>query len=303
MHRPRTALFLLATIVLAACGSPSVEPSAGAPGGGCRPPLGEDDPHPIGGGAGGNHPAFGDLAWLEPVQTALQTTHADVTAGLWLDQRTGEVVVMLVGDDQGVALAELRELVDDAGGDPTVLVCMEAAYTEAELLDIQHRLTTLSTGPSTSGIDTVRNRVEVLVETDGELVRERIEASFDDRERAAIRMDVPDCAEIVPLPDGATALPGGGSTCSGMDALFEGTLVVEDGCAWFETDQETTAVAWPRGWYVDEAGTVHDHHGRARASGGDPVSSGGGFVPVQDDAACGPVEDGAWLVSSLEVRG
>jgi hypothetical protein len=263
----------------------------------CRPALGPDDPHPILDGGGGSHP---DLAGIETtldvLQQAVETDLSDVSGGLWLDQAEGEIVVMLTGDDRGAVLADLRERVDH----PDLVVCMDATFTEAELMALQRTVHEAASGPSSTGIDTVLNRITASIETDADAVVAALEASLSDRELAAVDLEVPPCAEVEPIPDGGIALPGGGSTCDGMAALLSGTLVGDEQCAWVDAPEGEIGVAWPRGWWIDADGAVHDHHGVHLASIGDRVDLGGGFLPATSEEMCGPDADGVWLVASLD---
>lgn len=296
-------------VALVACG-PSLEPigeepadtpadtAAGGAVDGCRPPLDEDDPHPIDGG-GDQHPAL-DAEWVYDIAGAVQGEHPDVLAGVWLDNDAGELVVMVPGSDGREVFERLRT----EAPEPERVVCMEATHTQDELLDLQRRASErlADTGtPMSSGVDTVRNLLELEFEGD---LSDAEEALGELADHPAVRLAVPDCAEVVPPPEGATPLPGGGSNCQGMDALFVGVLAGDPsaGCAWIENEAgEPTTVVWPRGWSITEDGTVLDHRGEPRATIGDRVESGGGNVPLQEgQRACGiGGEEGAWVVSSL----
>lgn len=308
MARPTLLVATLAALLLSACGGPSVSPigedpddtAAGGPVDGCRPALNDEDPDPFAGAGGGQHPSLaGD--WVGRVAEEVQTRHTDVLGGLWLDNDAGELVIMVPGTEGREVFEQLRQ----EAPEPDRVVCMEATYTEDELRELQEQVferigdAGMVAG---GGTDTVRNRVFVDVETDLDEARSQL---GDLADHAALLLRVPDCAEVVPPPEGATLLPGGGSTCGGMDALFTGTLAGDgpSGCAWFESDAgEPTAVLWPRGWSITEDGTIYDHHGEERARVGDRVDSGGGHVPLPEgQRACGMGGDeGAWLVNSLE---
>lgn len=305
---------LLATVVLglvlAACGGPSMGPLAEDPDGtaaggaadGCRPPLTDDDPDPLAGG-GGQHPALTG-SWVGEIAAEVQTEHRDVLGGVWLDNDAGELVIMVPGTEGRDEFERLRA---DAP-EPERVVCMEAAYTEAELSELQEQVFAAlgeADLPASGGIDTVRNRVAVDIEGD---IDEARQALGDLADHPAVALRVPECAEVVPPPEGAQPLPGNGSNCQGMQALFTGTLVGDpaSGCAWFEDPQgQPLTVVWPRGWSITEDGTILDHRGRPRASIGDEIESGGGNVPLQEgQRACGiGGEDGAWAVSSLSPAG
>ena len=306
-QRGRTTLAVVAAVVLSACGGPSLGPvgegpddtAAGGPVDGCRPPLGEDDPHPIqDSGGGGQHPALaGD--WVQSIAEEVQTEHVDVLGGLWLDNDAGELVIMVPGTDGREVFERLRA----EAPEPERVVCMEAAATATELEELQQeafaRLSDAGANMS-GGTDVVRSVVEVMFEGDPEVARDALGDLADD---PRVRLTVPPCAEIEPTPEGAVDLAGDGSNCQGMDALFIGTLAGDpaSGCAWFEDDQgQPQTVLWPRGWSITEDGTILDHRGEPRASLGDEIESGGGHTALPEgQRACGMGGDGAWVVSSL----
>lgn len=291
-------------LAVAACGGtrelgrPTIEGGAGAPDAvDCRPALAPDDPHPVRDGDHGQHPDLADIgSTLEPLVAALDGSYRDVGGGVWLDQEAGEVVVMLTDP---AALPELRDLV----ADPDLLACMDATYTQAELEALQQAATDALTGPGTSGIDTVANRVEVEVEEDPAAVRDRLAAKVGEDALAAVSIVLPACAEVDPVPADGAALPGGASTCTGMMALATGTLVGDGACVWLGLDDgEEVGLVWPRGWWMDADGVVHDHHGTPRAAVGDDVEVGGGFGPATGDG-CGPDAEGRWVVASVTTAG
>lgn len=302
--RQGIALVAAALVAVAGCGGgtgaaggPTDEPTDDV----CRPPLDEEAPHPIG-GSGGPHPALADGEWFAPIAEQLATGQVDGTAGLWLDQDAGEVVVMITADDASSVLAQLRVEVDAEHAER--ITCMRAEHTMAELEDLQQEVTErlADLGAYSSGIDTVRNRVEVSHESDPAAVAERLGDLVD---HPALQVSRPDCADVVAPPTDAIMLPGDGSTCSGMDALLTGTLVgdPETGCLFVEAESDQrVAIAWPRGWWLMPDGTVHDHRGVQRARIGETVNAGGGHVP--DAAGTLPevcrADGDAFLLSSLD---
>ncbi|MFA9445671.1 hypothetical protein [Egicoccus sp. AB-alg6-2] len=270
----------------------------------CRPPLTGDDPNPLT-EASGQHERFAGEDWVEPVMQAAMRDHADEYAGLWLDQAAGELVVMLAADDPVAVLEDLRTHTEH----PDALVCMRATYTEAELaslLDEAYRALQAEGSPVSGHVDTLRNRVELQYEGDLTAVDDVL---GDLADHPALRVVRPECAETVKLPDGATALPGGGSTCSMMQALLSGTLAGDPatGCLWIEAaDGARFDVLWPRGWYVTADGVVHDHHGEPRAVVGDDVEAGGGHSPTAAEAlpeTCLAGSQDAFVLGSLESAG
>ncbi|MEX0836165.1 MAG: hypothetical protein WD010_08750 [Nitriliruptor sp.] len=314
----RTIATLAALLILAvSCArppAPTVEPNAVAPDAeapmdgaaagsqlalgtpDCPPVLGADDPDPFG---QGTDPALAG-EWVGAASQFVEGDLADRTGGLYLDQDAGELVVIAVGPDPDATVDEVRAAVPDEHRDR--VVCRHGAWTTSQLQRILEVAVGAVDGPSSGGVDTVRNRVTFALETgDPEQVRTAVADELGLDASAALVVEVPPCAEEVgEVPDGATALPGGGSTCQGMDALATGTLVgdVATGCLALGTGDLEEPLAWPRGWYVTADGVVHDHRGEPRASLGDEVALGGGFVPIEDDGGCG--FDGAFLVSSLD---
>lgn len=270
----------------------------------CRDPLGPDDPHPLD-VADGEHEVFAGADWHLGVVELVQTGRVDGASGIWLDQQAGEVVVMVTAADPGRVLEQLRAEVDDDHADR--VVCMLATYGEDELRDLQRRAHDALQDAgiiASSSVDTVRNRVEVSHEGDPD---EAAAALGELAEHPALTLTRPDCADVVPPPPEAVLLPGGGSTCSGMDALLSGTLAGEpaEGCLWIEHEGGRTTIAWPRGWSVLPDGTVLDHRGEARATVGDEVDAGGGHVGGEGEASedpCGP-DGGEFLLSSLTPTG
>lgn len=262
----------------------------------CPPVLGADDPDPF--GKGRQHPDLGE--WTNEVAEAFESDHGDRSAGLYLDQEAGEVVILVVGPDPEAVLDDVRATVPDEHA--AQVSCRHAAWTEAQLREIQRVAHEAIEGPASSGVDTVRNRVLVDLEVgDPEAIRSVVAGELGADAAAALEVVVPACAEVAEVPADATPLPGDGSTCSGMDALAAGVLIGDPatGCLALEGDPQDVPLAFPRGWYLTADGNVHDHQGEVRARLGDHVEAGGGHVPVDDDdGGCG-WDDGAFLVNSL----
>jgi hypothetical protein len=312
VRRRGSAVVGVLLVMVAGCGptgpevqgtmpSASSEPSSATASGPCRPPLGPDEESPLG-QADGQHPAFAEGDWWGRVGERVQPGGLEGTAGMWLDQVAGELVVMITADDPQPILDELRELAGPDHADR--VVCMVATHSEAELRDLQRqahdRLMELGV-PASSSVDTVRNRVEVSHEGAPDEVED---ALGDLADHPALTVARPACADVVEPPADAVLLPGGGSTCGGMDALLTGTLVGEPdtGCLWVESEGggEREAIAWPRGWWVTPDGVVHDHRGEPRARVGEVVNAGGGHVPDADLPDACRVGDGAFLLNALD---
>lgn len=297
-----SAMLALAATFMVACSSQPAPSSQGDADGVCRPPLTEDEARPIG-SADGEHEVFrSGREWWNVIARALADEHTEDTAGMWLDQEAGEAVVMITADDPEPILEDLRANVDDEYTDR--VVCMRAEHTLAELTDLQARASAHLEDfevPGTRSIDTVRNRVVVEYETD---LDEAEDALGELADHPAVHVTRPACAEIAELPPDAVPLPGGGSTCTGMDALIEGELAgdLDGGCLWLEHEQSKTAILWPRGWWVSPDGVVHDHRGKARAELGEDVLAGGGSSEPPTSAIPGEcrVSEEVWILSSLE---
>lgn len=305
--RGRGVIVGLCGVALTACGQggPSVSGSgpAFAADGVCRPALAPDEESPIG-RADGEHPEFVGEDWWSAVVERVQTGQVEQAGGVWLDQQAGELVVMVTADDPRPVLDDLRARVDAGHADR--VVCMAATHTEAELRDLQRqvgdRLAEVGV-PASSSVDTVRNRVEVSHEGDPAEVAAALGGLAD---HPALTVARPPCADVVEPAADAVLLPGGGSTCGGMEALLTGTLVgdVGTGCLWVEPEdgEERHAIVWPRGWWVTPDGVVHDHHGQPRARVGEVVNAAGGNVPgagLSLPEACRP-GDGAFLLNALD---
>ncbi len=265
----------------------------------CRPALEPGDLHPVRELSATPHPDLQTVdATIEELVRLLATDHRDVGAGVWLDQGAGEIVVMLT--DGGAILPDLRSRVDH----PDLVVCMDAIFTQDELEAIEAIARELLPGPATLSIDTVANRVEVEVEVDGDAFTAALRDRLTPDRFAAVDVEVPACAEVTPIPAHGVALPGGASTCWGMAALAGGTLVGDDACAWLEgPDGQVLALVWPRGWWLDGEGVVHDHQGTPRAAIGDEVEVGGGIGGDRNEDACGPGDVDQWVVASLDRAG
>lgn len=105
--------------------------------------------------------------------------HADVSGGLYIDQRAGGVLTVLVTDDPAPHEAALRAL---AKPDARLAV-RQVRWTEQELLDVQDRLVaeqasiaSLPAFVSSTGVDIMDNRVTVDVSSAVPDVGQRIAA-------------------------------------------------------------------------------------------------------------------------------
>jgi hypothetical protein len=277
-----------------------VQRALGAPG--CPAVVGADDPDPF----GVDHPTLaGD--WFRPLAEAVDSGERARTGGLYLDQHAGQVVVVATGDDPAATVDELRGLVPEPHRD--AVACRHGAWSQDDLEAVLATAVAATDGPTSAGIDTVRNRVEVQLETgDPADLRAAVAGEHGPDAAAALAIDVPDCAEVIADPPaGAVELPGEGSTCSGMDALAEGVLGGDPatGCLVLEHGDGVapTALLFPRGYTVTSDGVVHDNLGAVWAELGEEVAVGGGGVPVDDgDDPCDAGELGAFLLSGAVTR-
>ncbi len=251
----------------------------------CPPVLEPDDPDPYEGRA---HPRLRG-GWYAEAFEAARTRFGDRFGGSYRDQDAGEAVVVLVGDEPGDVLDELRERAPDDRAER--LTCRHGTVAKHELDEVAEfakEIGETADDPSTAVVDEVRNRVEMRVEAgDPDLVRDQVEQELGAQAAAAIDVEVPDCARTGEPPEDATRLPGRGSNCSAMEALLtdDGELMGDAATGCLEVAD--TPLAFPLGWTITVSGTVHDQLGRPVADLGDQVSVGGGHVPVEDDGGCG----------------
>jgi hypothetical protein len=70
-----------------------------------------------------------------------------------------------------------------------------------------------------------------------------------------------------------------------MTAQIQGVLRMdEEHCVYLESPQGPVYAVWPAGWRATREGealTLYDANTRVVASGGDSISTGGGYVPVE----------------------
>lgn len=122
--------------------------------------------------------ATGESEVVGVVQAYL-AEHADVNGGVYIDQRAGGVVTVLVTDDPAPHEAALREL---AGADARIAV-RQVQWTEGELLEFQERIASegdaiaaLPAFVTGTGVDVMGNRVTVDVSSAVPDVGQRIAA-------------------------------------------------------------------------------------------------------------------------------
>jgi hypothetical protein len=105
----------------------------------------------------------------EFVVTAVQgylTQHADVSGGLYIDNEAGGVLTVLVTDDPATHLAAIEDLIGQDGQ----IVARQVRWTEAELRDIQDRVTadqaflaSLPARMTTASVDIIGNIAELTI--------------------------------------------------------------------------------------------------------------------------------------------
>ena len=263
-------------------------------------------------GAGGVGNPAGDS---EDAVGAYLETIPDRYAGRWWDNANGVMTIWLTGDDIGDHRAALEAA---AGEGARVCVIGGASYTEAELIDIQRGLVEVvdleTTAMSSSSLNTLANRIEVMVEYLDSPTLAQIEGEYGDAVTFIAFIEVLD-GTIADLPEQVAARPGdvelltkstrGGG---GMDALgtFEVRFDPDLNCVYFPGDGDVapegsrTAPIWPFG-YTAAANPlrIFDHDGRLVAREGDVIQVGGGHVgPPSDDRPenCGATD--VWIMSS-----
>jgi hypothetical protein len=120
----------------------------------------------------------GDDAVTNAVRQYLEA-HPDISGGLYIDQARGGVVTALVTTDPAVHEAAIRALLDG----PAAVVVRHVRWTEAELTDLQERISTdqgflasLPAQMTTSSLDIIGNRVELDISSAVPDAAERIAA-------------------------------------------------------------------------------------------------------------------------------
>lgn len=130
------------------------------------------------------------------------------------------------------------------------------------------------------------------------------------------------------LSEDAVFFPTMQSGPSGMQALYEGTLIERDGCIFMDGGHQVSLPLWPNGYTVDrgpsDALQIRAEEGAIVAVVGEPISMGGGYVAEffppdrvePRDIQIGRIEEqlgpipprclgsdvyGMWAVGSIEV--
>lgn len=264
-------------------------------------------------GGGSGNPPDGATETLNQIAGR----HPDRFAGMWWDAANHVMTLWFTGTD-------LDQIEAEVDSEVSMPVCVHggAGLTDAELGEIQSALLEvvdpelLAVGSFST--DVVRNRVEMSSEFYDTPTREAVTGAFGDAVVVHAFIEVLDgpvdlLPDPIPAVEGDLALVtqqhrGGG----GMAALgrFELRYDPELECVYFPGDEETnsgepgtggrTLPVWPFGYTaVGGPVTVYDYDGVVRATEGDLIESGGGFVSVEFvDAAelCGAT--GAWIMSS-----
>jgi hypothetical protein len=241
---------------------------------------------------------------------AYVATIPDRHAGLWWDQETAVMTVLLTGDDVADHRAALEEAIGDRG---TVCVVGGARHSLAELERAQQRATEIAMdaglGLWSSGVDVVANRVDLEVERSDQPTRRRIRQEVGDIVRIHAYMTLRD-ATLAQLP----AAPSPGDVAletadtrsgAGMDALGRFTVRFDAGerCVYGEFGGERVGLIWPFGYYATaDPLQVFDQDGQLVAREGDTLTSGGGHAPREGAAVCGASD--VWVMNGRpEVTG
>ncbi len=163
-HRSLSLLLLLAGLLLLACGaspepSTSVAPDASASVPDASAPV-PDATAPV------PRQAIPEEFVVEAVQGYL-TQHADVSGGVYIDNDAGGVLTVLFTDDPAPHLAAIAALI---GRDGQVVVARQVRWTEAELRDVQDRVTadqaflgSLPAKMTTASVDIIGNIAELTI--------------------------------------------------------------------------------------------------------------------------------------------
>ncbi len=253
----------------------------------------------------------------EAVHRIAAGRHSDRFAGMWWDAANQVMTVWFTGTDLDQVAAEIDSEV-------SMPVCVQggAGHTEAELGEIQSALLELVDAEllavGSISTDVVRNRVEVSSELYDAPTREAVTGAFGDAVVVHAFIEVLDGSVDV-LPDPVPAVEGnlmlvtqrhrGGG---GMAALgrYELRYDPELDCLYLPGDEDgnegepgtggRTLPVWPFGYTAtSDPVTVYDYDGVVRATEGDLIESGGGFVPVEFvDASDSCGATGAWIMSS-----
>lgn len=132
----------------------------------------------------------GEEALIESVQGYL-AQHADVSGGVYIDNPAGGIVTILVTDDPKVHEAALAELIG-----PAVVAVRQVRWTEAELRDIQDRvsadqayLASLPARMTTAGVDIIDNIAELTISSAVPDAGEQIVAHFGAERRLRVISD------------------------------------------------------------------------------------------------------------------
>jgi hypothetical protein len=243
--------------------------------------------------------------------------HSDRFAGMWWDAENRVMTVWFTGTD-------LEQIEAEVDSEVSMSVCVHggAGHSEAELREIQSALLEL-VDPELLAVgsfstDVVRNRVEMSSELYDAPTRQAVTGAFGDAVVVHAFIEVLD-GPVGLLPDPIPAVQGdlelltqqhrGGG---GMAALgrFELRYDPDLDCLYFPGDEESnggepgtggrTLPVWPFGYTAtSDPVTVYDYDGVVRATEGDLIESGGGFVSVEfidASESCGAT--GAWIMSS-----
>ena len=124
--------------------------------------------------------ATGEDAIVGVAQGYLQD-HPDISGGLYIDQEHGGIVTVLVTADPAAHEAALRTLI----GGPAKIAVRQVRWTEAELIDLQNRISQdpaflagIPARMTTSSVDVIGNRVQLQVSSAAPDVAAQIQTHF-----------------------------------------------------------------------------------------------------------------------------